>query len=249
MVLLGDRTHRKDTELESYYYDESVTIYHGNSLELMPHLGPVEHVICDPPYDERTHNGATYHNRYDNVPLWENGLGYEHWSNEVIAECLVTAERINAGWFAVFISHHQYPVYEEALAALGYYVFSLVPCVIRGQNVRLAGDGPSNWAAWLLVARPKRLHKWGTLPGGYSGNSEPGLVKGHKPEWLMLHVIADYSRRGERILDPCIGSGTTLAMAKYLGRRAIGMDISEECCEIAAKRCEKTRTQEALGFS
>jgi len=59
---------------------------------------------------------------------------------------------------------------------------------------------------------------------------------GGKPEWLMSALCADYSRVADLILDPFMGSGTTLVAAKNLGRKAIGIEIEEKYCEIAVKR-------------
>jgi site-specific DNA-methyltransferase (adenine-specific) len=57
-----------------------------------------------------------------------------------------------------------------------------------------------------------------------------------KPERLMRELIVLFTDPGETILDPFMGSGTTLVACKRLGRKAIGIELEEKYCEIAAKR-------------
>lgn len=94
------------------------------------------------------------------------------------------------------------------------------------------------------------------LVGGYLAQEEVVFTKGddgfpkfahlaQMPVKLVKRAIAHATREGETTLDPFMGSGTTLRAAKDLGRKAIGIEIEEKYCEIAAKRL----SQEVLEFS
>jgi DNA modification methylase len=66
-----------------------------------------------------------------------------------------------------------------------------------------------------------------------------------KPLELMAWCISECPDQPQTILDPFMGSGTTLRAAKDLGRKAIGIEIEERYCEIAAKRMEQEILTEA----
>jgi site-specific DNA-methyltransferase (adenine-specific) len=226
--------------MNPYYQHNGITIYHGDCLEIMPQLDPVDHVITDPPYSERTHTKCLHNERYDGCKkgLWTDGFEYEYWDQQKIKDFCICLDECNKGWTVCFTSHDLYSTYNKCLQEeCNVYVFPPIPIVIKGMNVRLSGDGPSSWCVWCVVARPKALSKWGTTPGAYIGTPERDMkIKGGKPLWLMNEVIRDYSKSGETILDPCMGSGTTLRAAKDMGRCAIGIEINEKYCEIAANR-------------
>lgn len=63
--------------------------------------------------------------------------------------------------------------------------------------------------------------------------------RSQKPIQLIRRLVADGSSDSALIFDPFMGSGTTLVAAKQLGRRAIGVEIEEHWCEVAAKRLQQ----------
>ena len=69
------------------------------------------------------------------------------------------------------------------------------------------------------------------------GNDHPTVKPLKLMEWLIK------LSGGQTILDPFMGSGTTLVAAKSLGRKAIGIEIDEHSCEIAANRCRNIKYQ------
>ena len=79
----------------------------------------------------------------------------------------------------------------------------------------------------------------------YCENSQNGFHPNEKPLKLMYYLMKTFSNDNSIILDPFMGSGTTLVAAKELGRKAIGIEIEEKYCEIAVRRL----AQEVLPFN
>jgi hypothetical protein len=144
-----------------------------------------------------------------------------------------------AGWFVAFTSHDLVSAYTDALETHDRYVFAPLPFFSPGSRVRLSGDGPSSWTCWIVVARPRSLNRWGTLPGGYMVWPERCEVVGGKPLALMAAIVRDYSRPGDLIVDPFCGSGTTALAAAMEGRRCITSEEKPEHYAIAKRRLDR----------
>lgn len=98
------------------------------------------------------------------------------------------------------------------------------PCTIaHAQGRRMRWNGGGRQAVWT----------YGTAKVNRPAHPCP------KPEPLMIHLVTDFTDAGETILDPFMGSGTTLLAAKRLGRKAIGIEISEKYAEVAARRLDQ----------
>lgn len=90
--------------------------------------------------------------------------------------------------------------------------------------------------AWTDCVKGVRRFRWlwnGMIRAGKDALEHPT----QKPEALMRWCMSlRWTEQYSEILDPYMGSGTTLRAAKDMGRRAIGIEIEERYCEIAAKR-------------
>lgn len=77
-----------------------------------------------------------------------------------------------------------------------------------------------------------------TVAANYTGDIFTGH-KSQKPRTLMMELVEKFTKENDLILDTFMGSGSTLLAAKKLGRRAIGIEINEKWCEVAAKRLDQ----------
>jgi site-specific DNA-methyltransferase (adenine-specific) len=219
-------------------------------------LGDVEcdALICDPPYSARTHEGHDGATRRDPGKMKDPGklsrpIPYATWDARDVSRFVEYWAPRTRGWFVSITDHLLARSWEHEMQRAGLYVFAPLPLVEIGSRIRLAGDGPSTWTCWIVVARPKNreMQRWGTLPGAYVDNCKRDkIVMGGKPLDLMRAIIRDYSRPGDLICDPCAGGATTLIAAHMEGRRSIGSERSYATAELAAARIEKHLRQQPL---
>lgn len=64
------------------------------------------------------------------------------------------------------------------------------------------------------------------------------------PEELARRVVKLFSFKGDFVLDPFNGAGTTTAVAAQLGRKYLGIDIAEKYCQAAQKRLQEALARE-----
>lgn len=231
------------------------SVFHADWRALLDVVPECDAVIVDAPYSERTHAGHDAgtaqtskvwkrSNGKRDVPAGRRSLDYGCWAAEDVAEFVAAWSARTSGWIVSVTDDVLAPVWQRELQSSGRYAFAPVAFVAPGSRVRIAGDGPAQWATQIIVARPRsrEFASWGALPGAYvlpPGHAERMAVVGGKPLWLMERLVEDYTRPGALVVDPCCGAGTTLVAAQRTGRRAIGGDAMREHAEIAAKRISK----------
>ena len=237
-------------------------IYLGRWQDALAHIDTVDAIICDPPYGARTHEGHDGSTSIRSRSGWTRSDGYTEkpWnpsskrrSINYLGFTYADAHAFVAswmprcrGWFVAMTSHDLVSAYTDALEAADRYVFAPLPFFSPGSRVRLSGDGPSSWTCWIVVARPRseEFHHWGTLPGGYVHPPEACEVVGGKPLGLMRAIVRDYSRPGDLVCDPFVGSGTTALACAIEGRRFVGAEEKPEHHAIATKRLSRGFTRD-----
>lgn len=223
--------------MRPYYQDDAVTIYHGDCREMLAWI-PADVCVTDPPYDAITHRGAKSlkNGRFGGA---SDLIDYDPMTADRIAEIfgLMRCRR----WCVATMDYRHVSILEgdppSGLRFVRYGVWTK-----RDYAPQFTGDRPAmGWEAVAIFHGHVEKMRWNG--GGRSAvwhtkiEKNNALVPGQKPLPLIQSFIDLFSDYGETVLDPFMGSGTTLRAAKDLGRRAIGIEIEERYCEIAAKRC------------
>lgn len=208
-----------------YFQDDSVTIYHADCRDILPLLPKVDLVLTDPPY------GIAYSSKdmsYPGAQFMESIRGDETQDMVTWLLSLVDDSQTFVIWGA-----NNFP---RLLPFAGVWL-------CWDKRVIDEADAVFGWPfelAWVNK-RHGKAHLYRIQHGGAinaDGNNTPRYHPTQKPVHLFKRIIQDFN--GQTILDPFMGSGTTLRAAKDLGHKAIGIEIEEKYCEIAAKRMSQS---------
>lgn len=219
---------------KAYYEHGGITIYHGDCREILPCFPVYDFgtlVLTDPPYGIGADKNKRGGKRHGNAAVASKDYGVGNWDDSPPSE-LTLAQVIQAGEFAIIFGGN----YFELPASPKWLVWDKE----NGENGY--ADCELAWTNLRGAVRMFRFRWMGMLQGNMK-EKEERYHPTQKPTELMRWCIGQVGGV-QKVIDPFMGSGTTLVAAKNLQRKAIGIEIEEKYCEIAAKRL----SQEILPF-
>lgn len=231
------------------------TLYLGDCLQVMPTLGPIDHIIGDPPYEKILHAAkmSLVGRKHRNDGVAEmRGLDFDP-IDEIRAPFVVQAASQCEGWFIVFCTPEGVARWADEINASPMKYKRACVWVKPDSTPQLNGQCPAQGAENFIVAwAGQGYSRWngGGKRGVYThltNNSERhGGHPTEKPRRLMSEIVADFTMKGETICDPFMGSGTTGVSAVMAERDFIGIELNPEYFDIACKRIEDAQRQGQL---
>jgi DNA modification methylase len=220
--------------LTPYYADESVTLYHGDCVEVMAGLRreSVHTVLTDPPFfmpaQQYAGRDASWQQSWADTSILATWWG-------VVAEAM-TAKVKPDGHLLAFCDDASYPVFYPAV----YTRWPNIACLVWDKQRPGMGTAWRMSSELIIAARGRSAHWSGGAQGSVLRfapvHSSDRRHPVDKPEALMRALIEPTTPPGGIVLDPFAGGGSTLAAAASIGRKAIGIELDERYCEIIANR-------------
>jgi site-specific DNA-methyltransferase (adenine-specific) len=219
---------------QPYWTDGRVTLYHGDCRDVIASLPrPIANtVLTDPPFFMPAQQYAGRDTSWQKS--WADTSILATWW-DVIAEA-ITATVAPDGHLLVFCDDASYPVFYPPL----YTRWANLSCLIWDKGRPGMGTAWRQSSELIIAARGRNAH-W---TGGAAGTvlrfpTVQPAMRAHpvdKPEPLLRALIEPTTPPGGLVLDPFAGAGSTLLAARALDRRAIGIELDERYCELAARR-------------
>ena len=236
------------------YYDEAgIVIYHGDCREILPtlHDASVDFIFADPPYGHNNNNGDLIARREAALGRGEGGKprpiandGPDEaaalvrflfsQSNRLLKPgCCCCCCCCGGGpdpqfarwslWMDAAIGFKQMIVWDKGGLGMGWHYRRNYETVLVAEKP----GGPCHWFGGHDVGNV--IHLTGIKPREWEHPTP-------KPVELPRFFMRLHTQRGDMVLDPVCGAGPALVAAREVGCRAIGIEIEERYCEIAAKR-------------
>lgn len=228
-----------------YYEADGITIYHGDALEVLESIeGSVDAVLTDPPYASGTRmeahksaSGAMLRaGRFADRPIDLDQMtttGFVWLMRQTALRCYPLLP--DGGSFLSFIDWRQWPNLVGALETCNYRVQGMVVW-----DKTSMGLGNGFRAQHELICHASKGVP--TVVDRGLGNvlrhkrDAPTDHPSPKPPGLLRDLLSVVTEPGALVLDPFMGSGSTLVACKEAGRRVVGIESVEAYCEIAANR-------------
>jgi site-specific DNA-methyltransferase (adenine-specific) len=214
--------------MKPYYEEKGITIYHGDCREILPTLSPVDLVLTDPPFAVRKDKWDVFKDAEDFKSFTSTWLKASYACSPLIV---------------CFFADKLVPLLLEAAAQASVpYRRALIWRKPPGSQFAGASlDG--FWFDFEMIqvfGEPRVKTNKATRFGVLEFRTVIGQTHGcEKPEGLLRVLVDAYAPLGGMVVDPFMGTGTSLRAAKDMGRLAIGIDLGEQNCEIAAKRLQQ----------
>ena len=221
--------------MKPYYQDSAVTIYHGDCREILPTLPKVDLVLTDPPYGIGYKSG--YSDNFEKIVGDDGTLDVVGCIKQTLG-CLLNGKHLYVfgRWdlAGLPIGPSAELVWDKEKFGMGNLELPWGPQhEIITFAVHLTRPAARKAERGGLTARMRRGSVLRSLrPNAARVNRHPT----EKPVDILRQMIESSSLFGNTALDPFMGSGSTLEAAKLEGRKAIGIEIEEKYCEIAAQR-------------
>jgi site-specific DNA-methyltransferase (adenine-specific) len=214
---------------KTFYEQDGIVIYHGDCLQLLPSFpaGSVDFVLTDPPYL------VNYHGRWDGERRVIVGDDAPDWLAPAFAEIWRV---MKVDTFAVtFYGWPHADLFVGLFKALGFRLVSHLAFVKNVWGLGRFTRGQHE-TAYLLAKGSPRIPKRGISDVIEWEREADAFHPNQKPVSALYALVSSYAPDGGVVLDPFMGSGSTLRAAKDFGLGAIGIEIEERYCAYAAGR-------------